>query len=223
MSSFYLEVTNCTFKNNLIKGVSGGYGGAIFVLTQQLVLSHSVFEANGIGSLNSSDNLFPQYSSAGGAIYVSATAQSSETLQPSQVYNCTFLDNFVVGGGGGAVFVLSTSFAVTKSRFLSNTAWSSYTFKAQGGAMMSAKSSHVNVSDSLFSMNRALPRVIDTNPLTFSGEGGAIYSQSSSLVANENTVFVNNTVSTGQFDSGAGGNLPSLCRPFSAQHDNTNE
>ena len=108
------------------------------MLTQKLLLSACRFIANGIGA-DTTDNLFPQYSSAGGAIYLSATAQSTGSRQFSDVTDCFFSDNYVYGGGGGAMYAVSAGLRVSSCLFEANRAYSSYTFKAQGGAVMSAK------------------------------------------------------------------------------------
>jgi hypothetical protein len=178
----------------------GGYGGAVYVTTQGISIRSSSFTGNGIGSTESNLNLFPQYTSGGGAIFFSSSKTTSD------ITNCNFYDNEVTGGGGGAVYLLQvTLIYIGQSNFTSNKVWSSYTNRAQGGALMAVKGSFVQIKNCILVANTAQPRKTLKNPLTYSGEGGAVYIQSSRVNLLEGTLFVNNVVTTGQFDAGAGG------------------
>ena len=89
---------------------------------------------------------------------------------------------------------------LVNSTFCGNRALSAYTVRAQGGAIMSAYSSVLNITSSSFIDNAAQPRN-GVDPLTNSGEGGAVYSQSSKLVVSgPDTEFVSNLARSGQFD-----------------------
>jgi hypothetical protein len=216
-----LLVQNCTFLRNKINSFSfdsfGGYGAAIYTSTQGLTVLDSNFTENQVGSTESSLNLFPQYSSAGGAIFFSTSKKSSS------MNNCQFIRNSVVGGSGGAIYLLQIGFfEITHSIFVSNVVWSSYTSRAQGGALMAVKDTFVQVSASVFSRNTALPRTTSTNPLTYSGEGAAIYIQSSRVRILQMTSFAENVVSTGQFDAGAGGGAVFLEDAFDSEIDSAN-
>lgn len=137
--------------------------------------------------------------------------------------NSQFIRNSVVGGSGGAIYLLQIGYlSITDSMFVSNTVWSSYTNRAQGGALMAVKDTFVEVSNSSFIGNTALPRSTTTNPLTYSGEGGAIYIQSSRTRILRETSFVNNVVTTGQFDAGAGGGAVFLEDAFDSEINHAN-
>ena len=198
-----LQVYDSLFELNSVnsfeQSIYGGYGGAVYVVSQTVYFSKVDFISNSVGALESSLNLFPQITSGGGAIYF------SEPNGESFIDNCKFYGNYVVGGAGGAIKFLSVAktVRVSKSSFDNNSAWSSYTMKAQGGAILLTKESIVYISASNFTYNSAIPR--EFYPLTNSGEGGAIYSQSSCLMIGSNSNFFSNLVRTGQFDSGSGG------------------
>jgi hypothetical protein len=72
---------------------------------------------------------------------------------------------------------------------------------------MAVKRTNLTLDSCYFDGNRAQPRKLTSNPLTYSGEGGSVYIQSSTILIHGKTVFVNNVVTTGQFDAGAGGEL----------------
>lgn len=199
-----LLVDNCTFVDNMINSFTsdsfGGYGGAVYVTTQGISIRSSHFSGNRIGSTESNLNLFPQYTSGGGAIFFSSSKTTSD------ITNCKFYKNEVTGGGGGAVYLLQVAqINIMLSNFTSNLVWSSYTNRAQGGALMAVKGTFVQVKNCVLESNAAEPRKTLQNPLTYSGEGGAVYIQSSRVYLLEGTSFVNNVVTTGQFDAGAGG------------------
>ena len=198
-----LLLNDTYFEYNSVNSVEystyGGYGGAVVALSQSFLFVNVYFVRNSVGSLNSDRNLFPQFSSSGGALFV------SNPPFLSFISNCHFYENYIVGGSGGAANFLSVEEQVniTGTDFVNNTAWSSYTMKSHGGAIMATKNSILNIQECDFLNNIAQPRR-NIDPLTNSGEGGAIYSQSSVLNGTKVT-FRNNLARTGQFDSGSGG------------------
>lgn len=184
----------CIFEDNK----ANGYGGAAYVLNQYSVMTNSQFRRNSAGVRT---ELFADSSNAGGALWFSALATST------MIMSSAFEDNYVWGGWGGAVFVTDSpsEFLIKSCNFTSNNAFSSYTFAAQGGALMVSHNTIIHIDHSLFTNNTATPRVdIGTGPLTLSGSGGAIYGQSANLSISH-SVFRNNLVLTGQFDSGSSG------------------
>jgi hypothetical protein len=198
-----IVIKNCYFSNNTINVNSnyGGFGAAAFIMSQSLDLISSNFSDNVIGSVETKSNLFPQYFSGGGALYISSS------IEQTKITGCNFDRNYIVGGGGGALYLFSgKNVEIEDCNFNYNAAWSSYTVKAQGGAIMAAGRTGVVLKDSSFTYNQARPRITNTNPVTYSGEGGAIYLQSSTLNLTHSD-FSSNYVITGQFDSGAGGLL----------------
>jgi len=184
----------CIFQDNK----ANGYGGAAYVLNQYSVLSDSQFLRNSAGVRT---ELFADSSNAGGALWFSALATSTV------ITFCNFRDNYVWGGWGGAIFVTDSpsEFLIKSCNFTNNNAFSSYTFAAQGGALMVSHNTIIHIDRSTFTNNTATPRVdIGSGPLTLSGSGGAVYGQSANLSISH-SVFTRNLVLTGQFDSGSSG------------------
>ena len=127
----------------------------------------------------------------------------------SSIYNCSFYNNIVKGGGGGAIFATAISvkailgLSISSSHFVENIVYSSYSDRAQGGAIMMSHSIGVVLSDLYFLNNSAKPQ-LGIDPYTYSGEGGAVFFQSSSITIT-GSKFSSNLAETGQFDNGAGG------------------
>ena len=120
------------------------------------------------------------------------------------MYVSLLLDNTAFGGWGGALFCSTCeNIALVNDSFTHNTAISSYTFSAQGGAVMISFQSIANITHCVFSNNTATS-LMNTNPLTFSGSGGALYMVSATL-SMSNSMFEGNKAMTGQFDDGANG------------------
>jgi hypothetical protein len=89
------------------------------------------------------------------------------------------------------------------NNFIGNRVFSSYTFQAQGGAVMISFGSVSNVSHCKFENNTATP-IMNTMPYTFSGTGGAMFVESATIDIID-TSFIYNIAMTGQFDDGATG------------------
>ena len=71
---------------------------------------------------------------------------------------------------------------VTGCTFEGNRAYSTYIYKAQGGAISALTESRLNISHCSFVKNVAAPQYISaSSPLTYSGVGGAIIIQTAQL------------------------------------------
>lgn len=117
----------------------------------------------------------------------------------------TFDGNVAYSGWGGALYGTNTNrpFSITNCRFTRNRAISSYTNKAEGGAIMVAETFTLMISHCLFEDNAAAPHV-NAYPRTYSGFGGALVVQSATASISHSN-FTSNTVLTGQFDAGSAG------------------
>jgi len=195
-------ISNCTFLNNSARGVgdnnAGGYGGALFSDGIPTYISQSHFEANNVQS----DGLFTEFSSNGGAVYISTSAVG-------EIVDTHFTKNIAQGGKAGAVYLTESSRVTLRNcTFLKNSAISSYVFKAQGGAIAIGHSSYANVEWCRFVENYAQPKP-GVYPKTYSGTGGAIFAMSSGGNVTD-SFFVSNIAFSGQFDSGASGGAVGL-------------
>lgn len=196
------SISNCTFVNNSAQGRgdnnAGGYGGGIYVKRVPVSVSRCDFVGNSV----SSDGLFTEFSSNGGALWMSSSSNSV-------ISNCSFEANAAFGGRSGGVYVTDSSTAtLSNCTFIDNIATSSYVFKAQGGAMSVTHQAIATILNSHFYNNMALPRE-ELVPRTYSGEGGGIFIQSAAATIRDSD-FINNHAATGQFDSGATGGALSL-------------
>ena len=207
-----VEIINSNFTNNTAVitatyGNSGSFGGAISCHVTPLTIIDSHFLDNKAGSIA----LFYDFQSQGGAVFF----RGSEKLV---IQDSVFATNVINGGSGGAVFVTSFNNAlISHTKFISNIAYSSYTFQAEGGALMFSHGSclkdRCNTNEiptviySIFDNNYATPvRSTDgsTPSLTLSGFGGAVNIQSSRVdlrLCN----LTDNVAFSGQFDVGAAG------------------
>jgi predicted outer membrane repeat protein len=160
-------VSNCTFINNTAKGLednnAGGYGGAIATSKIPLTIIGSLF----VGNRAESQGSFTEYSSRGGAIYISLTAsvEISETV---------FQGNGVKSGQGAALFATHSSLTFLQAAFLRNRVYSSTEVKAKGGALALASYSNSSIASCIFEGNMALA----STTLMSDGLGGALYLQS---------------------------------------------
>lgn len=156
------------------------------------------------------DPLFSTLASQGGALWFSNAELTGS------IFNCSFERNLARSGWGGAMYGTSSSTVTLEgSTFLENTALSSYTNQAFGGAVMISNQVYLTIIDSVFEGNHARPN-FSTVPLTYSGSGGAIFAQSVSLSI-EGSKFKSNAAYTGQFDSGSTGGAIVIedCQPMS--------
>lgn len=176
-------------------------GGAVYILSQSFDFQSCTFTKN-IG--NPYGGPFPNPPGQGGAMWFSAG------LLTGTIANSSFLNNAVYGGGGGAIYGTENSglVLVKDCDFTANSAVSTYTFPAQGGAILVASGVTLNVQNCKLMNNTALPQ-LELIPLTYSGSGGAIYVQSCnfSLISSQ---LVRNFALTGQFDAGATGGAVTL-------------
>lgn len=191
---------DCFFEGNS----ASTYGGAIYILNQYILIQGGMFRENFAGSPSL---LFADATSNGGAIWFSAQGTGSET---SQVDGAQFEDNLIWGGGGGAVYVTTTPNYIVfhNCTFKENTAVSTYTFPAKGGALMMSRNSVCRIYGCRFYNNTAVPRTdLGDRPRTLSGLGGAVFVQSANISITS-TYFEQNMAFSGQFDGGpAGGAL----------------
>eukprot|EP00981_Chlorochromonas_danica_P015381 scaffold11846_cov149-Ochromonas_danica.AAC.12 len=197
-----LTVRSCNFSSN----GAAGEGGALYISNQHYNIQKSGFYDNVVYSPEPSFSTVP---SQGGAIWFSDGALKGI------VTSCIFSHNTARGGWGGAIYAASSStLTLHLCSFLSNSAVSSYTYAALGGALMLSNKASVVVNSSTFTLNFAQPN-FTTVPLTYSGAGGAIYAQSVSLKV-ISSAFVSNAAYTGQFDAGATGGAIVLedCQPM---------
>lgn len=177
---------------------AGGYGGAVVSNSVQLKISDCDFELNYV----SAGGLFTEYSSNGGAIWISGSRRAIVTTS-------VFFSNRAVQGTAGAIYVTDApDVLVENCTFSANIAQSSYVHKAEGGAIVASHNSYLTILRSSFLRNLAEP-VYSRTPLTYSGSGGGIYIQSASANIT-GCKFSNNHVTTGQFDSGGSGGAISL-------------
>ena len=191
------NIKGAKFSNNY----ASGCGGAAYLLNQVIIVDSSDFLGNTAGIKT---NLFSDTSSNGGALWYSAPYSSQSSIKGTN-----FTDNFVWGGWGGAIFATDSPLQVLieECQFTANKAFSSYTFLAQGGAIMISHNSIANLYRNMFVNNTASPRSdVDTTkgPFTLSGAGGAIYVHSANITTTE-CQFFRNFALTGQFDSGSSG------------------
>lgn len=193
-SSLTTQILGCSFTSNY----ASGSGGGAYLLNQQIVMVDCQLLGNVAGTKGS---LFSDASTSGGALWYSAPASQS-LLQ--RVY---FSGNYVWGGWGGAIFGTDSPapLRIFDCDFLGNTAFSSYTFIAQGGAVMISHNSVAVVESSRFVNNTASPRAdISEGPFSLSGSGGAVYVHSANITLS-GCNFSSNFALTGQFDSGSTG------------------
>lgn len=188
---------DCLFKGNS----ASTYGGAVYILNQYISIQYGLFSQNFAGSPSL---LFADATSDGGALWFSATGTGSET---SQVDGVQFVDNLIWGGGGGAVYVTSTpNFIVFHNcTFSQNSAVSTYSFPAKGGALMMSRNSVCRIYGCHFYNNTAVPRTdLGDRPRTLSGLGGAVFVQSANISITSSD-FTQNMAFSGQFDGGPAG------------------
>lgn len=191
-----ITLNDCSFKNNQ----ASAYGGALYLLDVNTNFSSGTnFQGNIAGSI---DNLFLNLPTLGGAIYFEAKSLPDS----STMIDCLFINNIVIGGWGGAIYssysLDAGGIKFVNVNFYNNTAFSSYTFSSQGGAVM-ISSMNIIFDDCTFSNNSAQPIFI--TPYTFSGYGGAVFAQSASLAISLCTFSSNYAFSGNEFDSGSGG------------------
>ncbi len=201
LHSHSITIKQSNFSSNSARskenGNSGGVGGAVSIHSCMVIIDDSSFNNNQVGS----DQLFYDFSSAGGAV-------SFDGLQPLIIRKSNFSANIAWGGAGAALYGTNIlDLDVSDSIFTGNTAYSSYTFKAQGGAIALFRTQAgkvlASVKHSAFVNNTAAPRV-GVVPLTLSGSGGAIFMQSANIKFSSIT-FIGNIAFSGQFDAGSGG------------------
>lgn len=137
----------------------------------------------------------------GGALYFGAKTLSNTSV----ISNSYFIGNSVVGGWGGAIYASDTSVVIliSNSGFSNNTAYSSYTFSSQGGAVM-LSSIFSRFFNCTFNYNSAEP-VFSITPYTFSGYGGAVFAQTTVLDIQLCSFSNNYAFSGNEFDSGSSG------------------
>lgn len=197
-----ITVNNCRFENNYCVGEydnnAGGFGGALYVLYQPVIITSSMFTKNWVGS----NGLFSEFSSAGGAIWLSTGSTYQSVINTTQIVN-----NYVVGGAGGGLFATDCAeLYISDSIFNYNGAVSSYTLVAQGAGALIGHESVATMNNVSFNYNLAIPRfdIESTSPLTYSGQGAGLFVQSATTYIRD-SIFTNNIAYTGQFDNGAGG------------------
>lgn len=198
-----LQISGCNFTAN----TAAGAGGALFISNQNYNISATQFLQNDVFTIDPSFSTTP---SQGAALWFSTGNLAGVITQ------CTFLNNVAKSGWGGAIYGTSASFlSIAESLFESNSAVSSYTNAALGGALMVTNEVVLSIMSSNFLGNFVRPN-FTTIPLTYSGSGGAIYAQSVSLSISGST-FTTNAAYTGQFDSGSTGGAMVLedCEPMS--------
>lgn len=177
---------------------AGGYGGAFYSKVIDLNMIECEFEGNFVNA----GGLFTEYSSNGGAVYVSSS-------KVSNIQNSVFFANHADQGTAGGFYCTDTEkMRLINNTFTANFAKSSYVHKAEGGAIAASHKSYVEIIGCTFLRNRAEP-LFTLVPLTYSGNGGAIFIQSASVNIS-GCFFTSNHASTGQFDSGASGGAVSL-------------
>lgn len=152
-----------------------------------------VFHRNSVTSMG----LFTSYSSNGGAVYLSS-------VPTTEIWHSSFTENIASPGSGGAVLgTLGSIVQFRHSTFQRNTAYSSYSLAARGGAVGVWDSSMTDMSSCTFQYNTVQPQTGIT-PTTFSGQGGAMFLQTSTARIID-SVFTSNAAYSGQFDEGSCG------------------
>ena len=189
-----INVVACHFESNR----ASTYGGAVYLYNVNANITGSTYFVGNI--VGSSTYLFLDFPTLGGALYFSAKTLSNTSI----VDNCYFINNNVVGGWGGAIYASETAVVVsiTNTQFSNNTAYSSYTFSSQGGAIMLSSISSV-FFNCIFQYNSAQPIFIP--PYTFSGYGGAVFAQTAVVDITSCTFSNNYAFSGNEFDSGSSG------------------
>jgi len=189
-----INVVACHFECNH----ASTYGGAMYLYNVNANITESTYFVGNI--VGSSTYLFLDFPTLGGALYFGAKTLSNTSI----VDNCHFINNNVVGGWGGAIYASETAVVVsiTNTQFSNNTAYSSYTFSSQGGAIMLSSISSV-LFNCNFQYNSAQPIFIP--PYTFSGYGGAIFAQTAVVDITLCTFSNNYAFSGNEFDSGSSG------------------
>jgi predicted outer membrane repeat protein len=183
------QIQNSNFTDN----VAYGAGGAIYAISQPLLINGTIFLSNSVSSV---DVGFGGISTYGGALWYGGSA--GETT----VSNCTFHSNVALSGG--AIYVTDNGILnVLTSLFIRNKVVSSYLVSALGGAIAAFGQSTLTIRFSEFADNSATSAVTVT-PITLSGFGGAIYVVSSSFQSLNNVFRLNSAVS-GIYSVGAAG------------------
>lgn len=97
-----MSISDCIFSDNY----AGDSGGAIFSINQRLHVDHCNFTKNMAGS---SDDLFSDVASSGGALWYSGS------YAESYVRNSSFDQNLVYGGWGAGIYATGESVSIINS------------------------------------------------------------------------------------------------------------
>ena len=159
------EITNCTFKQN--KALISD-GGAISYEGNQLFIGASLFlENNAVGYNSWNENNVMDGGGQGGAIYLAnVQADAKEFIiksssfngnnayrssgaiyifsAKSKITNCTFIQNRVLNGNGGAISYIGNPLLIDDSLFLENIAMGE---RGQGGAVYLGTSEELESSN----------------------------------------------------------------------------
>ena len=162
-----VSVSNCEFIEN---ENPGGFGGAFFNWhTRNMNLDNCQFTGNSAGNA--------------GAIYSDYRNVPFDEKETDEflIQNCSFVDNFTTGWGGGAVYTWKTSYEVLNSSFNNNRAPNT------GGAIYNGGTEkQILITDSEFESNEA-----------GGGWGGAIaFYGDTTMAIVKNTDFKNNSAAT---------------------------
>ena len=195
----FLQMKNCTFKNNSVDGTTG-VGGAILFLNNSLIdMSYSIFENNkafqggAIHQQNSSKMKLDQCSFFGNSEAAITSLYGSEIA----IMNSFFANNSAEMSSGAVAMVEKCVLKVSYTTFKNNAQTSStlYLFDIDidlvGGGAIYLSESVGNISKSTFENNVA------------GKYGGAIYSENSSLNI-EYSTFQNNSVLNKEIGEGGG-------------------
>ena len=167
----FIEIYNSIFTGNRVTNV----GGVLYILfSTSLLISNCTFLGNNAAR-------------HGGVIYLRGVTGVSFHLS-------TFTGNNAVGAGGAVVIYSSDIVLINHCTFLRNGAHT-------GGALYLQHIKFVNVTDSNFSLNRALSRINIVEhcdyPITADREGGAIRGCFINHMKLNNCVFSNNAAAIG--------------------------
>ena len=124
--SSIVNITKCTMERNMVTD-SSSYGGAVFVLESQLLVTRSAFQQN--------------IADGGGAVCVGFGSTADITRS-------TFNENKCQGMGGCALFAESSAVTVTGCKFADNRG-----VEALGGAIRAVAGSKFHVSNCIFRNN----------------------------------------------------------------------
>lgn len=174
-----MNITNSTFiGNSSVSGMGkGAEAGAIASLNGKLTLNHSLFIDNQAisGPFSAGDPVTFAAGTVGGGIYVDGGV--------STVTKCSFIDNKVLGGAGGA----------------------GGGGQEAGGGAIGAERALVTITGSTFSGNSAIGGAGGSGATGGLADGGAIDLSTNATVIISNSTFTNNLAVGGTGGSGARG------------------